>query len=298
MAKKRALVCSIHGIGNCIRTLPLISALHELGYVVDVRYSPSRGAATIFKKHEKVQRFIDAAVKIADYDVACCTQICMAYHKFCVISQHKLMITPGLAPPSATNPLGGYKKHEVAYNLDLAIQLGYPREKCEYGLPTERSDTRLDGKNPVALAIGYLKADDHSYMKHWGNERFARFAELLVSCGYTPVLLGGPGDIPDADAIISKAKTEIVDCCGTESLLQTFDVLSQCRAIVGNETMLVPAASALQVPCLSLVFKEARHFNLRKNSPYRCGLAKHCMKAEATPTMVMAWLQQYLLHDE
>lgn len=290
----RALVCVVHGIGNCIRTLPLINALNLLGYKVDVRLNRKRGAEPIFKAHAGVAKVFDTAVKLSGYDVACCTQICGHFHKGCAIGRKTLMIEPGRVRPSGPPSLGGYKKHEIDYNMDLARELGYTGELPSFDLTTADSPANFKGANVVALGIGYLKMDDYSYRKHWGNEHFARFAELLAKAGFLPVLLGGASDRSNAEDITKLANTELVSYWDQLSLAQTFDVLSQCRAVVCNETMMVPAASALSVPCLSLVFQEAKHSNLVKNRPYRNGAAIHDKRAVVTPTRVLQRLTSLL----
>lgn len=291
----KALVCVVHGIGNCIRTLPLINALHELGYAVDVRLSRVRGAEAVFTAHPAVSQVFDVSAKLKGYDVACCTQICGHYHTSCPISKTKLMVAPGRTTAHLKDPLSGYVRHEVDYNLDLARELGYAGTTPVFGLPLDMTGPATNlPDNAVALAIGYLKLDGHSHRKHWGNENFARFAELLAAAGFTPVILGGEADVPDAVQIEAAAKTKVVNLCGKLSLPQTFAALSTCRAIAGNETMLVPAAEALDVLCLSLVFRDAKFFNIAKNRPYSNGAVVHALRAVVTPELVLRQLQEFM----
>lgn len=294
----RALVCVVHGIGNCIRTLPLINALSKLGCIVDVRFSRVRGAEAVFATHPAVSQIFDVSAKLIGYDVACCTQICGRYHTGCPISNKKLMIAPGRTTAVLTDPLSSYVRHEIDYNMDLARELGYVYTTPVFGLPVDvEGPPAFTANDAVALAIGYLKLDGHSHMKHWGNENFARFAELLATDGFTPVILGGEADIPDATQIEATVKTKLVNLCGKLSLPQTFAALAACRAIVGNETMLVPAAEALDILCLSLVFRDAKFFNIAKNRPYRSGAVIHALRSAVTPELVLRQLKEFMYNQ-
>lgn len=271
---KDALVCSLSGIGNAITTLPLIQTLHGMGYVVDVRAGLSRGSGPLFKAHPCVRKVHDVGeVGIKSRSIACCTHICQHYHQGCRLGREQvLMIEPGRVKDFSVDSMKRYYKHEIEHNMDLARDLGYKGPTPLPQIPFVPYQGKFSERRMVVLGVGYCKDDKHSERKHWGNENFARLADLLLGSGFAPVVLGDEGDRKNVEKIAKLSNGDGVRCVVNLPLLEALGFFAGAVACVTNETMLVVASAAFRVPCLSLIFKEALH-HPPKTYPYPDGVA-------------------------
>ena len=301
---KKALVCTLSGIGNAIHTLPLIEALYSMGYMVDVKLNSARGAESIFKAHPRVLCvFTEKRQRLGVYDdIFCCSycnnnlelQGCGSVSNY---TPDPLLHGDGKTPISS-----GYNQHEINYFMDLARRVGFRGEAMESYLPTEKPPVYIPRRS-VAISIGYYKGDrdNRSRAKHWGNFKFVKLAVELIKRRYVPVFIGSAADWERDGHIIKRTldaqrlRTKAIFMF-SQSLLESFGALKECCAYVGNETCMVPAAAALGKPTLSMSFMEAPE-SIRcpiKNYPYPHGTVFVGTRLQLTPSAVARYLVEMI----
>ncbi len=80
-------------------------------------------------------------------------------------------------------------------------------------------------------------------------EKWREFAE---HCPYPLVLLGGPEDREDGEAIASMDKVRIYNSCGKFNLNESAWLVQHARVVVSNDTGLMHVAAAYKKPIISL----------------------------------------------
>ncbi len=287
----KALICSLSGIGNALSTLPLIEALFQMGYSIEITLSEARNAVPIFEAHPHVDTVhLAPQSNTSAYTVFCCC--------YCV---HNLEGTAcGYTTNNAIPPFMGdaegararFKKHEIEYFMDLARNVGWEGDVPHSVLPLEYMPDRVP-EDSIALSVGYHKGDGHSKSKHWGNQNYVELVGLLSEQGYTSVFIGSADDwFEDAHKIAAVLENEPVEhrplYAFDQTLLEAFGILNECCGYVGNETCMVPAAAALKKPALSLVMKSATPTLIcpQKNYPYPDGMALLAEREDMTPEVV------------
>ncbi len=88
--------------------------------------------------------------------------------------------------------------------------------------------------------------------KHWFNERWADFsARLAGDLGFPVVMLGGPADQTEAEAIAGLSQ-DLVNLVGQTSLGVCAAIIQQAGLLVGVDTGLTHLGIALRTPTLAL----------------------------------------------
>lgn len=111
----------------------------------------------------------------------------------------------------------------------------------ELFIPEEKT-SRLKGDNYIALCPG-----SRHFTKMWPEEYFVKLGNMLVSNGYRVILLGGSSD-REACGRISRAVTASVDLSGDNDLLQIATDMKECRLVICNDSGLMHAACAVNIP--------------------------------------------------
>jgi len=86
----------------------------------------------------------------------------------------------------------------------------------------------------------------------WPLEEFAALAALMSGHGYTPLLLGAPGDRSDFDAAQVLFGTGVVDLVGKCSIRVTMALLKRCSLFFGNDSGIMHLAAAAGIPLVAL----------------------------------------------
>lgn len=86
--------------------------------------------------------------------------------------------------------------------------------------------------------------------RRWGRERFRDLALRLERVGLCPVVVGGPDDCGDGDAII--AGTQGYNLAGKSSLSETVAVLARSALLVSGDSGVLHLAVGLGIPTVSL----------------------------------------------
>ncbi len=86
----------------------------------------------------------------------------------------------------------------------------------------------------------------------WRLEDFASLAALFSAQGFTPVILGAPGDRSAFDAAQVLFGAGAVDLVGKCSLRVTLALLKRCFLFVGNDSGIMHLAAAAGIPLVAL----------------------------------------------
>ncbi|NTS75720.1 glycosyltransferase family 9 protein [Catenovulum sp. SM1970] len=91
--------------------------------------------------------------------------------------------------------------------------------------------------------------------KHWIESYWQEFFKLAQQSQLSLVILGGPGDKPNAERIVKDAKAngiEVTDLCGETKLLEAVNVIDKARLLVGVDTGLTHVGIAQHTPTIAI----------------------------------------------
>jgi heptosyltransferase-1 len=138
---------------------------------------------------------------------------------------------------------------------DLAVRLGARPESfvMDIAVPeaTRDSAAALRGRSGIAGDYVVLAPFTTRPQKHWFDERWAELARRLQP-RFTPVLLGGPGDMARAAAIETLSGGGVVNLAGQTTLTECAALIESARALVGVDTGLTHLGLAMATPTLAL----------------------------------------------
>ncbi len=132
---------------------------------------------------------------------------------------------------------------EGAFVPDLAV--GHA------ALDNAREALRSEGIQRSARPYAVLCPFTTRPQKHWFEDRWSALAHRLSQAGWTPVLLGGPGDRAAAERIAAGAPG-IVNLTGKLKLDASVAAISEAALLIGVDTGLTHMGSALKVPTVAL----------------------------------------------
>lgn len=124
-------------------------------------------------------------------------------------------------------------------------------------------DQSLLNKNNL---IGFCPGSKH-FTKMWPADYFISLGKLLQDDGHTIVLFGGNADKHICEYISSNLNNSI-NLCNDNDILQTAADMKICNAVYCNDSGLMHAASAVQIPVISFFGSTVREFGfVPYNSP-------------------------------
>lgn len=86
----------------------------------------------------------------------------------------------------------------------------------------------------------------------WFVDRTAAVADALAARGFTVVLVGGPGDVDFAAAIVQAARAPLVNLAGRTTLRDLIGIFTRARAAFGPDSGPMHIAAAVGIPVVSL----------------------------------------------
>ena len=150
-------------------------------------------------------------------------------------------------------------RHELEYNLDLLRSIGIePKEKALF-IPTTPAQEekvnaylrqhQVDANRPIVV----LHPGASCPSKRWPVERFAALGDQLAQRHQATVLvMTGPGEIPQGEAVLRKMGQKAVPVLGVFSLGETACLLRKSRCLVSNDSGPVHLAGAMRTPVVSI----------------------------------------------
>ena len=169
-------------------------------------------------------------------------------------------VPSGMAMGSSVRP-GTLFSHQVTYSHDVyeltsfyslfapfdvpAAEVPFLSVPDAAGLRADEVLGPLAGKRLVAIFPGASVAE-----RRWGGERFRQVAHSLLQAGYAVVVVGGPGDVQDAQTIVGG--NDGLSVAGKTSLAETAAVIARCALLVSADSGVLHLAVGLGVPTVSL----------------------------------------------
>lgn len=264
----RILVGKCFGLGNAVMSVPMVRALATLG-TVDVLAGTGpddAGAIDVFlclQRDGVIDKLHLVNASEVEYDVAV---MAIPFDGRWQNGTHfrAKRVMDCRPRPDFSPELGfsSWRKHEVEYQMDNAVELGYadPIPKMEFCRPTYWDD------DTVYLGLGF-KRDASSFWsaKHWGNERYVSFIrrcrELRPSIKFRAT-----GNAADLAQCIIPISREVGDLGPVVSnITAAFEVVSRSRAYFGNDTGMMHVAASLSLQTYGLMAYENV---ITKNRPW------------------------------
>ncbi len=138
---------------------------------------------------------------------------------------------------------------------DLAVRLGARPEQFVMDIPVPEEARRRAAALLVAAGISgahaVLAAFTTRPQKHWFDDRWAELAQRLRP-RFTPILLGGPGDVDRAAAIEAMAEGAILNLTGQTSLTECAAIIQSAGLLIGVDTGLTHLGTAMATPSVAL----------------------------------------------
>jgi ADP-heptose:LPS heptosyltransferase len=259
----RILFCKVFGIGNAAMSIPALRALEQVAGRgnVDVLVgstSDDAGAREVFQQFVLSGEFggriytdfaQDPGKPVSTYDIAV---LSIPYDGRWQNGAHfrALRVMDGRTRPDPTTTgLVSWKKHEVEYQMENPIALGYvgPIPSAAF-MPCR--GPKVDYLKRVYVGVGYKKdAAGFWNAKHWGNENYARLIEMLLDDDPDRMIFmsGNPLDMRLSMAPILRAirndprgRTMAMDVV----IESSFDRAASCGYYIGNDTGMMHVAAS------------------------------------------------------
>jgi heptosyltransferase-2 len=109
-------------------------------------------------------------------------------------------------------------------------------------------------QNGLERVIGVNPGATGGTAKRWFPDRYAALCRRLADAYGTQILIfGGPGDHALGERIAAMAPGCCVNLAGTTTLGQAFALIKRCELFVTNDSGLMHAAAALNVPQVAVI---------------------------------------------
>lgn len=133
------------------------------------------------------------------------------------------------------------------------------------GLDLVTNKQPSDSLKSLTNLIGFCPGSRH-FTKMWQKEYYIELGEKLIKNGFNIVLFGGKDDKRICQEISSNL-SKCINLCNENDILQTAADMKMCRAIVCNDSGLMHAACAVQVPTAAIFGSTVKEFGF---APYKC----------------------------
>jgi ADP-heptose:LPS heptosyltransferase len=239
-----ALVHLASGIGNIVLATPLLAALDELGFTIDVGLDADYPEAADLLRPWSVVRDIHIGRRphprwLAGYDVVVPAIPPFYWNRFA--SAYRGVPTIVARPPDRL-----FADDEQAYYLAFAHALGYPRQQrptCQLPIgPVE--DERRVTLATVVIAPGCKTG--RMAAKRWPHfpDLASRFADVAI--------VGTADDMRRPDGTEMQFPAHAKSFVGVLTLRGTAEVMAAAGAVVANDSGLAHVAAAIGTPTIML----------------------------------------------
>jgi len=313
----KILVRGANWIGDAVMTIPALRALRGLYPQANITLYTKPWALGVFQDFDQIDRILtienegsglrDAVresrrVALGQYDLA--LLFTNSFRSAAVIRLARIkqrigysregrgvLLTDPIKPPSWQN-----ERHQVFYYLKLIQELA-KRTDAAVSLDAIPSDRHLAvsesrrakarktlvdaGLDPAKPTIGFGVGSTNSTAKRWGEERFARLADL-VSGGANVILLGAREEIEISAHVAALANSDIIDLTGKTDLAAASALLGEIDLFVSNDMGLAHLAAAVGTKTL-VIFGPTNEVTTRPFAGNAFVIRKH---VECSPCML------------
>jgi lipopolysaccharide heptosyltransferase II len=152
------------------------------------------------------------------------------------------------------------KLHQVEYYLTFLRALGWEAPTRD---PVLRADPEAVARVTALLSSKGIKDQDlllgispgaaYGPAKRWPVERFATIGDQAIKeWGAKVVVIGTEKDKDLGETLISATAPGAVNCCGLTGLGEALALIKRCQLFVSNDSGLMHAAAALNVPTVAI----------------------------------------------
>ncbi|CAK9886961.1 MAG: ADP-heptose--LPS heptosyltransferase 2 [Candidatus Erwinia impunctatus] len=147
-----------------------------------------------------------------------------------------------------------YPAHEIHSAADIPQPLLWPQLQVSHSEQREKAQHfRLSSEQPI---IGFCPGAEFGPAKRWPHYHYAALARQLIDAGYQVILFGSANDQATGELIVvDLTETQRSHCrnlAGETSLEDAVILLSQCQAVISNDSGLMHIAAALNRPLVAL----------------------------------------------
>jgi len=239
----QALIHLAAGIGNVVFATPLLMAIDELGFTVDLRLSADYDATADLLGGWSILRRIFSngdgnTISLRQYDAIIPAIPPFYWSRFRRLYQ-------GI-PNCVTRPPDHlFYENEQSYYLAFARALGYPAERHpEIRLPIGPSEDSRVSSGTVILAPGSKTGEMSA--KRWPG--FQQLAAVLPDVA----VIGTADDLFAADGSQLVFGAHVRNFAGRLSLRETAELISSAGLVIANDNGLAHVATAVGTPVIIL----------------------------------------------
>jgi ADP-heptose:LPS heptosyltransferase len=240
--KPVVLVHLASGIGNIVFTTPLLIALHQIGFTVDVLIHADYPQTTDLLRDWSIVRTVSSAghkrINDSSYEFIIPAIPPFYWSRYAHLYTKASRIVK--RPPDTL-----FYQNEQAYYLAFAHELGYPAAQCPlYRLPIAPSEGFGVTGRTLVLAPGCKTGEMAA--KRWPY--FPQLAERFEDV----VLVGTADDLCQRDGTAMQFPPHARCFVGALTLRETAELLASVGAVVGNDSGLAHVAAAVGTPTVML----------------------------------------------
>jgi heptosyltransferase-2 len=278
---RRLLVRSTNWIGDAVMTTPAVRAIRQNFPNAEIGLLVKPWVAPVFSHSPRVDRLViyDAAgrhrgvggllrlcrdLRKERFDAAILLQNAFEAALIGFLSGIPVRIgfdTDGrrllLTHPVRMRP--AFKQvHQTAYYLRMlegaGLAVGTRELEVRIGSDDRRRAAgRLAGWKNGGPLVGLNPSAAYGPAKQWPPDRYAALADALSrDFGARIVLFGGPGDGPLGARIAAMMQGTCLDLSGKTELGEAMALIEACDLFITNDSGLMHAAAALQVPSIAI----------------------------------------------
>lgn len=160
-----------------------------------------------------------------------------------------------------------YKQiHQIDYYLGILKRAGletFGREQTLIVSETEQKDAEeilnFHGADGKELLIGINPGAAYGTAKRWFPDRYADLCrKIRKQINAKFIVFGGPGEESLGKYICDQVGRNCINVCGRTTLRQAFALIEKCRLFITNDSGLMHAAAALNIPQIA-IFGSTNH---------------------------------------
>lgn len=244
------------GIGNVVLATPLLVALQELGFTVDVLLAADYPqTADLLRPWSVVRNVLSGPAEgrsRSEYARILPAIPPFYWPRFASAFRHRDNTVP--RPPEST-----FYQNEQEFYLGFARALGYPANRAPFfSLPIAPAEAAFGPLRTLVLAPGCKTGEMTA-------KRWPHFAELAGQFEHVAVV-GTPDDLRQPDGRLQSFPPHVRSFVGKLTLRQTAELMAGAGTVVGNDCGLAHVAAATGVPTL-MIFGPTPHATLGQFPP-------------------------------
>jgi ADP-heptose:LPS heptosyltransferase len=235
---RTVLVHLASGVGNIVMATPLLAALDEMGFTVDVRLDADYAQTADLLADWHVVRRVLTSADLRHYDAVVPAIPPFYWRRFG--TAYRALATAVPRPPD-----GLFYSDEQAYYFAFARALGCRRaERTAYRLPIGPSDRFDVGAATLVIAPGCKTGEMAAKRWPYFPELAERFDDVAIA--------GTPDDLTRADGTAMAFPGHVRSFIGRLSLRDTAELLASAAVVAANDSGLGHIAGAVGAPTVML----------------------------------------------